>query len=194
MRPFVQAGAISQLPCCSSVTVAQSVRALAEVQQGQTWQQAGMAARPRALIISASIWHHPDLCDHTYLPATAVHTLVCVWVQTSASASASMFASMLQADALQAGRKPAAMRRAPEIISGMGHGKAVDWWSVGILLYEMLCGMPPFKAKGRKQLQAQILSAKLKLPRAPCRPLAHASHIQRMCKGAWRPNPLLAEA
>ena len=59
------------------------------------------------------------------------------------------------------------MRRAPEIILGMGHGKAVDWWSVGILLYEMLCGLPPFKAKGRKQLQTQITAAKLKLPRAP---------------------------
>ena len=59
---------------------------------------------------------------------------------------------------------------APEIILGMGHGKAVDWWSVGILLYEMLCGMPPFKAKGRQQLQKQIASAKLKLPRAPLQP------------------------
>ena len=55
--------------------------------------------------------------------------------------------------------------RAPEIILGQGHGKAVDWWSVGILLYEMLCGLPPFKAKGRKQLQTQITAAKLKLPR-----------------------------
>ena len=54
-----------------------------------------------------------------------------------------------------------------EIIAGQGHGKAVDWWSTGILLYEMLCGMPPFRAKGRQQLQKQILAAKLKLPREP---------------------------
>ena len=38
-------------------------------------------------------------------------------------------------------------------------------WSVGILLYEMLCGKPPFKAKSRPQLQKQILGGKLKLPR-----------------------------
>lgn len=53
---------------------------------------------------------------------------------------------------------------APEIISGNGHGKAVDWWSIGILLYEMLCGTPPFNAKSRNQLQKQILGQKLKLP------------------------------
>lgn len=54
--------------------------------------------------------------------------------------------------------------QAPEVITGRGHGKAVDWWSVGILLYEMLNGMPPFRAKGRAQLQKLITGAKFKLP------------------------------
>lgn len=53
---------------------------------------------------------------------------------------------------------------APEVIAGRGHGKAVDWWSVGILLYEMLCGMPPFRSKTRPSLQKLILSAKVKFP------------------------------
>jgi serine/threonine protein kinase len=58
----------------------------------------------------------------------------------------------------------AAPLQAPEIIAGRGHGKAVDWWSVGVLLYEMLCGVPPFRAKGRQQLQKLITAAKFKLP------------------------------
>lgn len=53
---------------------------------------------------------------------------------------------------------------APEIIKGSGHGKAADWWSLGILIYDMLTGSPPFKARQRNLLQKEILKGKFKIP------------------------------
>lgn len=53
---------------------------------------------------------------------------------------------------------------APEIIQARGHDKAVDWWSVGILLYEMLTGQPPFTGNNRQKVQNKIMKDKIKLP------------------------------
>lgn len=36
---------------------------------------------------------------------------------------------------------------APEMVTGKGHGKPVDWWALGILIYEMLIGVTPFYNK-----------------------------------------------
>nr|AML78731.1 putative LOV domain-containing protein [Mansoa alliacea] len=54
---------------------------------------------------------------------------------------------------------------APEIISGAGHTSAVDWWALGILLYEMLYGYTPFRGKTRQKTFANILQKDLKFPR-----------------------------
>ena len=53
---------------------------------------------------------------------------------------------------------------APEIITGKGHSRPADWWSVGILVYEMLTGKPPFDAKNKSLLQKAICKDKVKLP------------------------------
>lgn len=46
---------------------------------------------------------------------------------------------------------------APEVIKGCGHTSAVDWWTLGILIYEMLYGTTPFKGKNRNATFANIL-------------------------------------
>ena len=46
---------------------------------------------------------------------------------------------------------------APEIILGKGHGKAVDWWSLGILAFEMLAGYPPFYDDNNYVIYEKIL-------------------------------------
>ncbi|KAI0527557.1 hypothetical protein KFK09_003161 [Dendrobium nobile] len=53
---------------------------------------------------------------------------------------------------------------APEIITGKGHDKAADWWSVGVLLFEMLTGKPPFIGGNRDKIQQKIVKEKMKLP------------------------------
>jgi len=53
---------------------------------------------------------------------------------------------------------------APEILTRTGHGKAVDWWSLGALMYDMLTGAPPFTAENRKKTIEKILKGKLNLP------------------------------
>ncbi|RWS17518.1 ribosomal protein S6 kinase beta-1-like protein [Dinothrombium tinctorium] len=53
---------------------------------------------------------------------------------------------------------------APEILTRSGHGKAVDWWSLGALMYDMLTGAPPFTSDNRKKTIEKILKCKLTLP------------------------------
>ncbi|KAK4370393.1 hypothetical protein RND71_009868 [Anisodus tanguticus] len=53
---------------------------------------------------------------------------------------------------------------APEIITGAGHTSEVDWWALGILLYEMLYGYTPFRGKTRQKTFTNILHKDLKFP------------------------------
>ena len=54
---------------------------------------------------------------------------------------------------------------APEIITGEGHNKAADWWSFGILIYEMLCGLPPFYVENLEKMYELIKTAQVKFPK-----------------------------
>ncbi|KAG5358865.1 Serine/threonine-protein kinase nrc-2 [Yarrowia sp. C11] len=53
---------------------------------------------------------------------------------------------------------------APEVIRGNGHTSAVDWWTLGILIYEMLFGMTPFKGKNRNLTFSNVLKQEVNFP------------------------------
>lgn len=53
---------------------------------------------------------------------------------------------------------------APEMIKKKGHGKAMDWYLLGVLLYEMLIGIPPFYDDSKEKLFSNIENQKLEIP------------------------------
>lgn len=54
---------------------------------------------------------------------------------------------------------------APEILMNQGHGKPVDWWTLGILIYEMNVGIDPFSDDDPLNIYQNILKSKIKYPK-----------------------------
>jgi len=52
----------------------------------------------------------------------------------------------------------------PEIVSGEGHGKGVDWWTVGILIYEMMASYTPFYHQNQLKMYDKIVRGRYKFP------------------------------
>ncbi|TKS76386.1 cGMP-dependent protein kinase 1 [Collichthys lucidus] len=72
---------------------------------------------------------------------------------------------------------------APEIIKNQGHDFAVDFWSLGVLIFELLVGSPPFSSSEPQKIYAKILDGVLKYP--PYLSEAAKSIISKLC----RPRP-----
>ncbi|KAI3769132.1 hypothetical protein L6452_00232 [Arctium lappa] len=56
---------------------------------------------------------------------------------------------------------------APEIIKNEGHGSAVDWWTLGIFLYELFFGKTPFKGSGNRATLMNVVGQPLRFPESP---------------------------
>lgn len=53
---------------------------------------------------------------------------------------------------------------APEVVLGKGYGKAVDWWSFGVLAFELTAGFAPFAARHHKEIYENITKGKYTCP------------------------------
>jgi serine/threonine protein kinase len=53
---------------------------------------------------------------------------------------------------------------APEILDGKGYGKEVDYWSIGVILYILLCGFPPFYEENNSKLFEMIKNCDYEFP------------------------------
>ncbi len=73
---------------------------------------------------------------------------------------------------------------APEVITRRGHTHVCDWWSLGVLMFEMLVGTLPFSSKDRKQTMALIMRAKLRMPEFL------SAEAQSLLRALFKRNPL----
>lgn len=50
------------------------------------------------------------------------------------------------------------------MINGTGHDETLDWWTLGVLIYEMIVGIPPFYNQNKHKMYYQIENGKIKWP------------------------------
>ncbi|KAI7857338.1 kinase-like domain-containing protein [Circinella umbellata] len=72
---------------------------------------------------------------------------------------------------------------APEVLAGLQYDYSVDWWSLGILIYDMLTGSPPFKGSNRQKTIDAIMSKK------PTMPYYFTNEAKSLLSGLLRKNP-----
>ncbi|KAJ3612971.1 hypothetical protein NHX12_019228, partial [Muraenolepis orangiensis] len=72
---------------------------------------------------------------------------------------------------------------APEVVNRQGHIQSADWWSFGVLMFEMLTGALPFQGKDRKETMGLILKARLGMPQFL------STEAQSLLRALFKRNP-----
>ncbi|KAM7277326.1 hypothetical protein ACFE04_019192 [Oxalis oulophora] len=69
---------------------------------------------------------------------------------------------------------------APEIVSGEGHGSPVDWWTLGIFMFELFYGVTPFRGVDNELTLANIVARALEFPKEPSIPATAKDLISQL--------------
>ncbi|XP_027342651.1 serine/threonine-protein kinase D6PK isoform X1 [Abrus precatorius] len=69
---------------------------------------------------------------------------------------------------------------APEIVSGEGHGSAVDWWTLGVFIFELFYGVTPFRGMDNELTLANIVARALEFPKEPTVPATAKDLISQL--------------
>lgn len=69
---------------------------------------------------------------------------------------------------------------APEIVSGEGHGSPVDWWTLGIFMFELFYGVTPFRGVDHELTLANIVARALEFPKEPALPATAKDLISQL--------------
>lgn len=78
---------------------------------------------------------------------------------------------------------------APELLQEAGHNHQVDWWAIGVLIYEMVIGFPPFYNKIQKKMFELIVNSPPKFPDAERHGIAVSDELIDLIKGLLAKNP-----
>ena len=78
--------------------------------------------------------------------------------------------------------------RPPQILEEKDYGSSVDWWALGVLMYEMMAGQPPFEADNEDELFEAILKDEVLYPVWLSR---EANSILRGVRGGWRVDRMI---
>jgi protein-serine/threonine kinase len=78
---------------------------------------------------------------------------------------------------------------APEVIKKQGHNKAVDWWCLGCIIYEMVTGFPPYRSQNRMELFESILYQPLLVPKVRNMIFSVLPNCRIYYRGYWKRIP-----
>ena len=79
---------------------------------------------------------------------------------------------------------------APEIVKNVGHNHSVDWWSIGILIYEMIVGFPPFYHKNQNTMYELIEKFPVRFPDPEKHKIVMSEEVQDLIKNLLEKDPL----